>query len=198
MRNPSIPVLGFAAYSGTGKTTLLKQLIPLLRNQGLRLGLVKHAHHDFDLDIPGKDSYELRKAGATQVLVASHRRWALVTERDLVEEPELQSLLERLDRERLDLILVEGFKHERFPKIELCRPAMGRPLIHPQDPGVIAVAADATWPDPPELPLLDLNDVAAIADFVLAWVREETSGHCRETPLSTTISEPPLKSKKSS
>ncbi len=171
----SIAVLGFAAYSGTGKTTLLKKLIPLLREQGLCLGLVKHAHHDFDLDIPGKDSYELRKAGAAQVLVASHRRWALVTERDVVEEPELQLLLEQMDRERLDLILVEGFKHECFPKIELYRPAMGRPLIHPQDPSVIAVAVDAELPDPLELPLLDLNDPAAIADFVLAWVREKIS-----------------------
>ncbi len=174
MRKTPIPVLGFTAYSGTGKTTLLKQLIPLLREQGLRLGLVKHAHHDFDLDKPGKDSYELRKAGATQVLVASHRRWALVTEQDMAEEPELQTLLERMDRERLDLILVEGFKHECFPKIELHRPAMGRSLIHPQDPSVIAVAADAELPDPPELPLLDLNNPAAIAGFVLAWMKEET------------------------
>jgi molybdopterin-guanine dinucleotide biosynthesis protein B len=167
--------MGFAAYSGTGKTTLLKRLIPLLREQGLRLGLVKHAHHDFDLDIPGKDSYELRKAGAAQVLVASHRRWALVTERDVVEEPELQPMLERMDRERLDLILVEGFKHERFPKIELYRPSLGRPLIHPQDPSVIAVATDGVLPAPTELPLLDLNDPAAIADFVLAWMREADS-----------------------
>lgn len=170
MPKTPIPVLGFAAYSGTGKTTLLKRLIPLLRGQGLRLGLIKHAHHDFDPDIPGKDSYELRKAGATQVLVASHRRWALVTEREVVEEPALQPLLERLDRERLDLILVEGFKHECFPKIELHRPSMGRPPIHPRDPGVIAVAADAELADATELPLLDLNDPAAIAGFILTWM----------------------------
>jgi molybdopterin-guanine dinucleotide biosynthesis protein B len=171
MQKAPIPVLGFAAYSGTGKTTLLKRLIPLLREQGLCLGLVKHAHHDFDLDIPGKDSYELRKAGAAQVLVASHRRWALVTERGVVEEPELQPMLERMDRERLDLILVEGFKHERFPKIELYRPSLGRPLIHPQDPSVIAVATDGVLQEPTELPLLDLNDPAAITDFILAWMR---------------------------
>lgn len=176
MLNTTIPVLGFAAYSGTGKTTLLKRLIPLLKGQGLRLGLVKHAHHDFDPDIPGKDSYELRRAGAAQVLVASHRRWALVTEQEVVEEPQLQPLLERMDRERLNLILVEGFKHERFPKIELYRPALGKPLIHPRDPDVIALATDAGLPEAARLPLLDLNDPAAIADFVLAWVQEKALG----------------------
>ena len=173
MLNTPIPVLGFAAYSGTGKTTLLKRLIPLLREQGLRIGLVKHAHHDFDPDIPGKDSYELRKAGAAQVLVASHRRWALFTERERVEEPQLQSELERMDRQQLDLILVEGFKHERFPKIELHRPALGKPLIHPEDPSVMAVATDTKLSETMELPLLNLNDPSVIADFIQAWLRRQ-------------------------
>ena len=173
MLSSPIPVLGFAAYSGTGKTTLLKRLIPLLRRRGVKIGLVKHAHHDFDPDIPGKDSYELRKAGAAQVLVASHRRWALVTERDRVEEPQLQRELERMDHQLLDLILVEGFKHERFPKIELHRPALGKPLIHPEDPSVIAVATDADLAETRDLPRLDLNDPSEIADFVGAWLRKQ-------------------------
>jgi len=172
MLNSPTPVLGFAAYSGTGKTTLLRQLIPLLKEQGLRIGLVKHAHHAFDPDTPGKDSYELRKAGASQVLVASHQRWALFTEREQVAEPLLQEELQRLDHERLDLILVEGLKHERFPKIELHRPALGKPLIYPEDQDVIALATDAALPQAPGVPLLDLNDPAAIAEFVLEWLRE--------------------------
>lgn len=170
MSNAITPVLGFAAYSGTGKTTLLKRLIPMLRDRGLRVGLIKHAHHDFDLDIPGKDSYELRKAGASQVLVASHKRWALITEEVELQDLHLQTMVTHLDHERVDLILVEGFKHERFPKIELYRPAMGRPVLYPEDPDVIAVATDEDVPVATELPQLDLNDVAAITDFILNWM----------------------------
>jgi molybdopterin-guanine dinucleotide biosynthesis protein MobB len=163
------PVLGFAAYSGTGKTTLLVQLLPRLRAAGLRIGMIKHAHHKFDVDVPGKDSYELRKAGASQMLVASSRRWALMTDLDAEREPVLQEMLDRLDQAALDLVLVEGFKHEAFPKIELHRPATGSPLIHPEDPAVIAVASDAPLALPPGLPLLDLNDVDGIARFVQAF-----------------------------
>jgi molybdopterin-guanine dinucleotide biosynthesis protein MobB len=163
------PVLGFAAYSGTGKTTLLVQLLPRLRAAGLRIGMIKHAHHKFDVDVPGKDSYELRKAGASQMLVASSRRWALMTDLDAEREPVLQEMLDRLDQAALDLVLVEGFKHEAFPKIELHRPATGSPLIHPEDPAVIAVASDAPLALPPGLPLLDLNDVDGIAQFVQAF-----------------------------
>ena len=163
------PVLGFAAYSGTGKTTLLVQLLPRLRAAGLRIGMIKHAHHKFDVDVPGKDSYELRKAGASQMLVASSRRWALMTDLDAEREPVLQEMLDRLDQAALDLVLVEGFKHEAFPKIELHRPATGSPLIHPEDPAVIAVASDATLALPPGLPLLDLNDTDGIAQFVQAF-----------------------------
>jgi L-fuculose-phosphate aldolase len=166
-----IPVLGFAAYSGTGKTTLLTRLLPLLTARGLRIGLIKHAHHEFDLDTPGKDSYELRKAGTAQILVASHKRRVLITEKPQPEDPPLQPELDRLEQQSLDLVLVEGFKHERLPKIELVRPALGRPLMYPTDPDIIAVATDAPLPAATALPRLDLNDPAAVADFLLAWAK---------------------------
>lgn len=165
------PVLGFAAWSGTGKTTLLKQLLPMLREQGLRVGMVKHAHHDFDVDKPGKDSYELRKAGAAQMLIASSRRMALMTEFDPPAEPRLQELLGHLDRDRADLVLVEGFKQARFPKIELHRPGLGRPLLFPDDPDIIAVASDGPLDLACDRTLLDLNDAGAICAFVLQWHR---------------------------
>jgi len=162
-----IPIVGFAAYSGTGKTTLLRRLIPELRARGLRVGVVKHAHHDFDIDTPGKDSYELRKAGAGEVLVASGRRWALMVETEGEGDPDLQTLLHRLDPAALDLVLVEGFKHARLPKIELHRPLLGKPLLYPHDPHILAVASDAPLAQPLFLPLLDLNAPTAIADFLL-------------------------------
>ncbi len=162
----SVPVLGFAAWSGTGKTTLLKQLIPALREKGLRLGVVKHAHHTFDVDQPGKDSYELRHAGANRVLVASRVRFALMVEREAPDEPTLHELLMNLPDDDLDLILVEGFKHERFAKIELHRPSLGRPLLHPDDDDIIAVASDVPLIPPPPLPQLDLNDIPSLARFV--------------------------------
>ncbi|MGD8841840.1 MAG: molybdopterin-guanine dinucleotide biosynthesis protein MobB [Gammaproteobacteria bacterium] len=164
------PVLGLAAWSGTGKTTLLVQLLPRLRAAGLRIGMIKHAHHSFDVDIPGKDSYELRKAGAEQMLVASQRRWALMRELDPPREPVLTELLARLDREKLDLILVEGFRAASFAKIELHRPSMGKPALHLQDDSIIAVASDA--PLSTALPILDLNRPDEIAAFVLAWSRQ--------------------------
>ena len=167
-----IPMLGFAAFSGTGKTTLLTRLLPLLRAQGLRIGMVKHAHHGFDIDRPGKDSYELRRAGAEQMLVASARRWVLMVEEgEGLEEPDLQRLVERLDQAALDLILVEGFKHEAFPKIELHRPSLGHRLICLEDPNIIALATDAQPAQEPTVPLLDLNRVDEIATFVLDWLR---------------------------
>lgn len=162
----SIPVLGFSAYSGTGKTTLLKQLLPLLREKGLRVGMVKHTHHRFEVDQPGKDSYELRKAGAAEMLVASGRRWALMVDTDGEGDPDLQGLIDRLDQSSLDLILVEGFRHESFSKIELHRPSMGRPLIFPNDPFVIAIATDGELPRMTDLPLLDLNDIPTIAEHI--------------------------------
>ncbi len=176
------PVLGIAAFSGTGKTTLLRQLIPLLRERGLRVGLIKHAHHNFDLDTPGKDSYELRKAGAAQVLVASRHRWALMTETPGQEEPELDALVARLDGERLDLILVEGFKQGRFPKIEVHRPALGKPLLFTHDETIIALACDAPPATRPGCPLLDMNDPAAIADFIVERFLAERPGTCGARP----------------
>lgn len=162
------PLLGFCARSGTGKTTLLTKLLPLLKAKGLRIGMVKHAHHQFDIDYPSKDSYELRKAGAQEMLVASRTRWALVHETpEAQEEPSLPELLARLSLDELDLVLVEGFKRTDFPKIELHRPSLGQPLLHPKVPGVLAIAADAPISDPPALPLLDLNTPEAIAEFVV-------------------------------
>jgi molybdopterin-guanine dinucleotide biosynthesis protein B len=167
MLNCAVPVLGFAAYSGTGKTTLLRQLLPLLRQSGLRVGMVKHAHHDFDIDTPGKDSYELRKAGASEMLIASGKRWALMVETEAEGDPVLQQMIDRLDQASLDLVLVEGFKHEAFPKIELHRPALGKPLIFPGDGNVIAIATDAELEVETGLPQLDLNDVPAMVEFVI-------------------------------
>ena len=164
-----VPVLGFAAYSGTGKTTLLVRLIPLLKQQGVRVAMVKHAHHEFDIDIPGKDSYELRKAGADQVLVASDRRRALVREMATPAEPRLEELVKKLDLDEVDLVLVEGFRHLPFPKIELHRTSLKNELIYPQDPSVIAVAADAEI-DTGNLPLLDLNQPEAIMQFICEWM----------------------------
>jgi molybdopterin-guanine dinucleotide biosynthesis protein MobB len=162
------PIIGFSAFSGTGKTTLLKQLLPILREQGLRVTVIKHAHHQFDVDHPGKDSHELRLAGANQMLIASRRRMALVSEFDNEHaEPRLSELLLALDPDTIDLILVEGFKREEIAKIELHRPALGKPLLCANDPWIIAIATDAAVPDAPEaLPRLNLNDPQEIAAFV--------------------------------
>jgi len=169
-RGSEIPIIGIAAWSGTGKTTLLREILPLLRGRGLRVGVVKHAHHDFDTDLPGKDSYELRKAGATHVLVGSRKRWALVVETDLDADPPLSALLAHIATDELDLILVEGMKHEAIPKIELHRQAVRRPLLCLTDRNVIAVAADGPLVLPDNLPVLDLNNAAAIAAFIVEYL----------------------------
>ena len=165
-----VPILGFAAYSGTGKTTLLTQLVPLMRQSGLDIAVVKHAHHEFDIDQPGKDSYELRKAGANQMLVGSSRRAALIIEHEQKAEPGLQDLLPMLDIGKINLILVEGFKSESFPKIELHRAALARPLRCLTDPDIIAVASDTSLPNVKHVPVLDLNRAGDIADFILAHI----------------------------
>lgn len=168
--NPlSIPVLGFCAYSGTGKTTLLKQLIPELNQRGLRLAVIKHAHHDFDVDIPGKDSYEMRKAGARQMLVASHVRWALMTEDARDGDPELVHLLKQIEADKVDIVLVEGFKKLTLPKIELHRAAHGKPFIYTQDDNILAIACCDDTELPSELRRLDLNNVGQIAEFVMEY-----------------------------
>lgn len=163
------PVLGFAAYSGTGKTTLLVKLLPLMKLQGLRVAMVKHTHHDFDVDKPGKDSFKLRKAGADQVLLASDKRCALLTEYEEQHEPGIAELVERLDLNNLDLVLVEGFRHLPFPKIELHRPSTARPLLFKQDKSIIAVASDDVV-DTGKLPLLNLNAVEEVAGFINRWL----------------------------
>ncbi len=168
------PVLGFAAYSGSGKTTLLVQLIPLLVDRGVRVGVIKHSHHDFDIDQPGKDSYRLRKAGAQQMLIASPQRSALIEEHTDKHEPQLNELLEQLNREQLDLVLVEGFRHVAFAKIEVHRAATGKPLLHPDDASIIAVACDTTIDT--HLPRLALNQPQDIVEFILNFINSTHSG----------------------
>ncbi|MCG5526214.1 molybdopterin-guanine dinucleotide biosynthesis protein MobB [Ectothiorhodospira haloalkaliphila] len=165
------PMLGFAAWSGTGKTTLLVRLIPLLRATGMRIAMIKHAHHSFDVDKPGKDSHALRKAGAEQMLIASSQRFALMVENPEPREPVLWELVGHLDASRVDLILVEGFKSECFPKLELFRPSLGKPPRYPEDPNIIAVATDEPASFQARVPVLPLNDVMAIRDFILKWMQ---------------------------
>lgn len=153
---------GFAGYSGSGKTTLIEQLIPRFVKQGLRVSLVKHAHHAFDVDQPGKDSYRHRHAGASEVLVTSSRRWVLMHELRGEAEPTFEAQLGHLAP--CDLLLVEGFKHAPIPKLEVWRAATGEGLLHPNDPHIVAVASDASVET--RLPRLDLNDVEGIAGFI--------------------------------
>jgi molybdopterin-guanine dinucleotide biosynthesis protein B len=169
--NARVPILGFAAYSGTGKTTLLRKLLPLLRARGLRIAVIKHAHHTFDTDVPGKDSYELRRAGAAQMLVTSRHRWALVTETGDTGEPRLEELLGHLSQDALDLILVEGFKAEPIPKIELHRPSCGHPLMCLTDRSIIALATDQPPATPLHIPVFDLGQPEALAAFILETIR---------------------------
>lgn len=169
MKIPNLPILGFAAYSGTGKTTLLEAILPLIKAQGIRVAVLKHAHHDFDLDTPGKDSYRLRKAGADQMLVASGNRHVLFTETPEQEE-NFEYLLNMFDHNKLDLILVEGCKNLSFPKIELHRQAVGKPWLYPQDRDIIAVACDEEIDS--KLPRLNINNIESISDFVVHYVQQ--------------------------
>ncbi|WP_064604570.1 bifunctional molybdopterin-guanine dinucleotide biosynthesis adaptor protein MobB/molybdopterin molybdotransferase MoeA [Photobacterium sp. J15] len=168
--NASLPLLGFAAWSGTGKTTLLEAMLPKLVERGISVGVIKHAHHNFDVDKEGKDSYRLRKAGAAQMLISSRYRRALVTETP-DEEANLPHLITQLDQTELDLILVEGFKKLDFPKIELHREEIGKPWLHPDDKNIIAVAANV--PAKTELPQLDINDLDQLTDFVVAFAKKD-------------------------
>ncbi|MGF1726139.1 molybdopterin-guanine dinucleotide biosynthesis protein B [Photobacterium nomapromontoriensis] len=166
------PILGFAGFSGAGKTTLLEQLIPQLKQHGLRIGLIKHSHHHIDPDKPGKDSYRLRHAGCDQTLLATKERHMLYFEypQHDRDEPELQQCLSQLDHAHLDLVLVEGFRDEAFPKIEIHRPSYGKPLLYTQDSDIIAFASDE--PAPADCPLmwLDLNKPDTVARFILVWL----------------------------
>lgn len=158
-------ILGFAAYSGTGKTSLLKRLIPLLIDRGLRIGAIKHSHHDFLIDYPGKDSHSLRSAGASPVLIVSPYRRAIITEFKHPHDIKLQDQLSLLASENLDLVLVEGFRHEAFTKIELHRSSLGNPFLYPDDSNIIAIASDGSL-SKCGITCLDLNNPAAIAEFI--------------------------------
>ena len=163
-----VPILGFAAYSGTGKTTLLINIIPILKERGFEVGVIKHAHHNFEIDTPGKDSYEIRKAGASQMLIGSKQRWALMVEQDEEDQQKrLEEYILNLDQDKLDLILVEGFKPEAITKIELHRPSLGKALISSTDDSVIAIATDEPLEVETNLPILDLNDHKAIVDYII-------------------------------
>ena len=157
-------IIGLAGWSGSGKTTLITKLIPLLVARRLRVSTLKHAHHGFDLDQPGKDSFFHRAAGATEVIISSARRWAILHE--LREEPEwdLAALVKKISP--VDLVLVEGFKRDKFPKLEIHRIANGKPLLHTEDPHIVAVASDSAVPAA-RVPVIDLNDIELIADLLL-------------------------------
>ena len=156
-------VFGFAGYSGSGKTTLIEQLIPRFVLRGLRVSLIKHAHHLFDIDKPGKDSYRHREAGASEVLITSDQRWVLMHELRGEPEPSLHEQLVRFSP--CDLVLVEGYKHAAIPKLEVHRPGLGKPMLHPDDANIVAVATDA--PIETRLPLLDLNRPDDIVGFIV-------------------------------
>src|SRR5215467_8890155 len=158
-------IIGLAGWSGAGKTTLLIKVIPRLVVRGLRVSTLKHAHHSFDIDQPGKDSHSHRLAGASEVLIGAANRWALVHELRGEPEPTLAALLRKLSP--VDLVLVEGYKRERHPKLEVYRAAVGKPLLHPDDPHIIAVASDVALPAA-NVPVVMLDDVEAIVDIVLA------------------------------
>ena len=160
--------IGFAGFSGAGKTTLIVGLIPEMNRRGLSVSTIKHAHHGFDLDQPGKDSYVHRAAGAHEVLVASANRLALMRELRGAPEPSLADLLRLLAP--VDLVLVEGFKRDSLPKIEVHRAANGKPPIHPEDRNIVALISDVADP-PPHLPHASIDDIAAAADLVLAHAR---------------------------
>jgi len=158
-------IIGLAGWSGSGKTTLITKLIPRLTARSLRISTLKHAHHGFDLDQPGKDSFMHRTAGATEVIVSSARRFAILHE--LRDEPEWDLLDLVAKMSAVDLVLVEGFKRDAFPKIEVHRTANGKPLIHPDDSYIVAIAADTALPQA-KVPVVDLDDVEAVAELVLA------------------------------
>ena len=157
-------IIGLAGWSGSGKTTLITKLIPCLLARGVRVSTLKHAHHGFDLDQPGKDSFFHRAAGATEVIISSARRWAILHELREETEWDLPALVAKMSP--VDLVLVEGFKRDRFPKLEIHRAANGKSLIHPEDPHIVAVAADSALPAA-TVPVVDLNDIEAIADLLL-------------------------------
>jgi molybdopterin-guanine dinucleotide biosynthesis protein MobB len=167
-------IFGLAGWSGSGKTTLTSRLLPELIGRGLTVSTMKHAHHSFDIDQPGKDSYVHRMAGASEVLVASASRWALMHEHRGAPEPSAAELIRHMTP--VDLLLIEGFKREPHPKLEIYRQANGKPLLHPDDPHIVAVASDVPLPQSP-LPVLSIDDIPGIAAFII--------GHCGLQPQSS-------------
>ena len=158
-------IIGFAGFSGSGKTTLLEQVIPLLTAHGLRIAVIKHAHHKFDIDKPGKDSYRHREAGATEVMVVSGYRWALMHELENEQEPSLEELCSRLSP--CDLVLIEGYKFSGIPKLEVHRSITGHPHLYPDDKNIVALVADCK--SDIALPQLDVNSPAEVAEFILNY-----------------------------
>jgi len=172
MTNRQQPVMGVMGPSGSGKTTLLSDLIPILTKRGFTVSTVKHTHHGFDVDKPGKDSYRHREAGAQEVLLASANRWALLHEVGAEAEPNMVDLIAKMTP--VDILLIEGFKKHDFPKIEVFRPSIGKPLLSAQDQSVVAIATDDQ--NDPRLKdvrcgLLDLGNIHAIADFIVDYLR---------------------------
>jgi molybdopterin-guanine dinucleotide biosynthesis protein B len=159
--NGTTRVIGLAGWSGSGKTTLISKVLPRLIGRGLRVSTLKHAHHGFDLDKPGKDSFVHRAAGATEVIISSAKRWAILHELREEEEWDLGALLAKMSP--VDLVMVEGFKRDAFPKVEIHRAENGKPLLHPDDPHIVAVAADTALPQA-KVPVIDLNDIDVVAD----------------------------------
>ena len=157
-------IFGFAGWSGSGKTTLIINLIPELVGRGLSVSTMKHAHHNFDIDQPGKDSYEHRQAGASEVMISASNRWALMHEVRENNEPSIDELIVRMTP--VDLLLVEGFKWHSHPKMEVHRPVVGKPLLQINDPAIIAVASDEKLNDL-SVPIFNLNDIVGIADFII-------------------------------
>lgn len=174
------PILGIvASSSNAGKTTLITQLIIELAQRNIRVSVIKHAHHQFDIDYPGKDSYNIREAGAVQTLIASGNRWALMTEMtrtpNHTDEADLNALLKQFNQDYADLILVEGFKYAEIPKIEVFRASLNKPLLAHSDQNIIAVAADTSLDL--TIPTLDLNDISAIADFIMTKILKSNDTH---------------------
>ena len=157
-------IIGLAGWSGSGKTTLVTRLVPCLIGRGLKVSTLKHAHHGFDLDQPGKDSFFHRAAGATEVIISSARRWAILHELRGEEEWDLADLVGKMSP--VDLVLVEGYKRDAFPKLEIYRAANGKPLIHPDDPHIVAIASDVALPQA-AVPVIDLNNIEGIADLLM-------------------------------
>lgn len=159
-------VFGLAGWSGSGKTTLIARLLPALLQRGVTVSTLKHAHHDFDIDQPGKDSYRHREGGAVEVMIASDQRWALMRELRGAAEPPLEDLLRHLSP--VDLVIVEGFKRSTLPKLEIHRPSVGKPLMARDDKNIVAVASDVSLAGL-AVPCLALDDADAIADFIIAY-----------------------------